>query len=85
MGIVQDKQEPVQAQTSDKGNGNGTQEKTRITRKQLDYLYMLGRDLGMSRAQLADRCLQAYGKKPEYLDRPEASALIETMKQEKKL
>ena len=81
MGIVQDQPEPQAAQKPD--NGNGTPEKFRITRKQLDYAYMLGRDLGLSRDQMADRCLQTYGKKPEYLDRTEASGLIEAMKQEK--
>ncbi|MBL6975625.1 MAG: hypothetical protein ISR64_07845 [Deltaproteobacteria bacterium] len=80
MGIVQDQQEPQQARKPDNGNGA---EKTRITRKQLDYLYMLGRDLNMSRDELGERCLQTYGKKPEYLDRTEASGLIENMKKEK--
>ena len=82
MGIVQDHQEPQPAQSPD--NGNGTTEKFRITRKQVDYLYMLGRDLGLSRDQMADRCLQDYGKKCEFLDRIEASGLIEAMKQEVK-
>ena len=82
MGIVQDQSEPQPAHKPD--NGNGSQEKARITRKQLDYAYMLGRDLGLSRDQLADRCLQTFGKKPEYLDRTEASNFIETMKKEVK-
>ena len=82
MGIVPDQQEPQLAHKP--GNGNGSQEKARITRKQLDYLYALGRDLGLSRDQLADRCLQTCKKKPEYLDRQEASTLIETMKKEVK-
>ena len=79
MGIVQDKQEIQAAHKPD----NGSQEKARITRKQLDYAYMLGRDLGLSRDQMADRCLQTFQKKPEYLDRIEASSLIEGMKEEK--
>ena len=82
MGIVQDQQEPQPAHQSD--NGNGSTEKFRITRKQLDYLYMLGRDIGLSRDQMADRCIQTFGKKAEYLDRSEASGLIESMKQEVK-
>ena len=82
MGIVKDRQEQQPAHKPD--NGNGTQEKTRITRRQVDYLYLLGRDLGLSRDQLADRCLQTFQKKPEYLDRSEASGLIETLKKEVK-
>ena len=82
MGIVQEQQEALPANKPD--NGNGSHEKARITRKQLDYAYMLGRDLGLSRDQLADRCLQTFQKKPEYLDRTEASTLIETMKKEVK-
>ncbi|MBL6976005.1 MAG: hypothetical protein ISR64_09765 [Deltaproteobacteria bacterium] len=81
MGIVQDQQEPQPAHKPD--NGNGSTEKFRITRKQLDYAYMLARDLGLSRDQMADRCLQDYGKKCEFLDRLEASAVIESMKKEK--
>ena len=81
MGIVQDRPEPQPAHKPD--NGNGAQEKARITRRQLDFAYMLGRDVGLSRDQMADRCLQNYQKKPEYLDRTEASSLIETMKKEK--
>ena len=82
LGIAQDRQEPQPAHKPD--NGNGSQEKARITRKQLDYAYMLARDLGLTRDQLADRCLQTFKKKPEYLDRSEASSLIETMKKEVK-
>ena len=82
MGIVQNGQDPQPAYKPD--NGNGSQEKARITRKQLDFAYMLSRDLGLSRDQMADRCLQAFQKKPEYLDRSEASTLIESMKQEVK-
>jgi len=82
MGIIMDKQELQPAHKPD--NGDGSMEKDRITRKQLDYAYMLGRDLDISRDQLADRCLHIYQKKPEYLDRTEASSLIETMKKEVK-
>jgi hypothetical protein len=55
---------------------------TRITRKQLDYAISLARDRGIARDKLGARCLSEFGKKPEYLTRAEASALIETLKKE---
>ena len=54
----------------------------RITRKQLDYAYSLARDRGTPRDRLAARCLKEFGKKPEYLTKAEASALIEGLRGE---
>ena len=55
---------------------------TRITRKQLDYLYSLCRDRRVGRDDMAARCMKQFGKKPEYLTKNEASAVIEALKQE---
>lgn len=54
----------------------------RITRKQLDYAIGLARDRGIARDRLVSTCLAEYGRKPEYLTRAEASALIESLKKE---
>ena len=55
---------------------------TRITRKQLDYLYSLARDRQIPRDRLAARCIEDFHKKPEFLTRMEASAVIESLKKE---
>ena len=55
---------------------------TRITRKQLDYLYSLARDRQIPRDRLAARCIEDFHKKPEFLTRTEASAVIESLKKE---
>jgi len=65
---------PTQAPTGGEG--------TRITRKQLDYLYALGRDRKIPRDRMAERCLSEFKKKPEYLTKAEASALIEALRGE---
>lgn len=54
----------------------------RITRKQLDYAIGLARDRGIARDRLVSTCLAEYGRKPEYLTRAQASALIESLKKE---
>jgi len=54
----------------------------RITRKQLDYAIGLARDRGIARDKLTSHCLAEFGRKPEYLTRAEASALIESLKKE---
>lgn len=54
----------------------------RITRKQLDYAISLARDRGIARDRLTSHCLAECGRKPEYLTRAEASALIESLKKE---
>lgn len=54
----------------------------RITRKQLDYAIGLARERGVARDKLTARCLAEFGRKPEYLTRAEASALIESLKKE---
>lgn len=53
----------------------------RISSKQLSYLYSLARDRGIPRDQVVARCLATYKKKPEYLSKAEASAVIEALKE----
>jgi hypothetical protein len=55
---------------------------SRISRKQLDYLYSLARDRRISRDDMAGRCVKQFGKKPEYLTKTEASAVIEALRKE---
>lgn len=52
----------------------------RISRRQLDYAISLARDRGVARDKLTSHCLAEFGRKPEYLTRAEASALIESLK-----
>ena len=56
---------------------------TRITRKQLDYLYSLARDRQIPRDKLAASCLAEFRKKPEFLTKAEASQIIESLKEVK--
>lgn len=59
-----------------------TESTARISRRQLDYAIGLARDRGIARDRLVATCLAEFGRKPEYLSRAEASALIESLKKE---
>jgi len=92
MGVVKDVPEETRNNSAGNGasNGNNNPENRqqsgddtqRITRKQLDYLYGLGRERKMSREQTAEQCVRDFGKKPEHLLKTEASALIERLREE---
>jgi len=51
----------------------------RLTAKQHSYLIRLAGGRGLTRQQLNDHCVQAYGAGLDFIKRKEASALIETL------
>jgi hypothetical protein len=54
----------------------------RLSRKQLDFIGALGRSLRLTREQVAGRCVEMFGRRPDQLTKSEASRLIELMKKE---
>ncbi len=50
-----------------------------MTAKQHSYLIRLAGDRGLTRQQLNEHCVQAYGAGLDFIKRKEASALIETL------
>ena len=59
---------------SQSGNGNG-----RLTAKQHSFLMKLSNEKGLTRKELNDQCVEAYGSVVDYLNRNDASSLIENM------
>jgi hypothetical protein len=55
----------------DQGTGN------RITGKQYKYIMSLTKEAGMTKAQLNEHCVQAYGSVVDHISRNDASSLIE--------
>jgi hypothetical protein len=54
------------------GNGNG-----RLSGKQYKYIIRLNEDLGRSKADLDEHCLEGFGTVAQYLSKTDASALID--------
>ena len=59
---------------SQSGNGNG-----RLTAKQHSFLMKLSNEKGLTRKELNDQCVEAYGSVVDYLNRNDASSMIENM------
>ena len=66
---------PVSSATTDTPD----QPPTRLSRKQLDFIYSLARGQGIARDQVAARCLELYERKPEYLSKQQASDVIRVL------
>jgi hypothetical protein len=83
MGIaVQDDDKPVSAAAQANDDvSHDTAETTpqRLSRKQLDFIYSLARQQGIARDQVAARCLDDFGRKPEYLSKQQASDIIKAL------
>jgi hypothetical protein len=62
------------SQSGNGGNGNG-----RITAKQHSFLMKLSNAQGFTRKELNDQCVEAYGSVVDYLNRNDASSMIENM------
>jgi hypothetical protein len=58
--------------TNGNGNGNG-----RLSGKQYKYIMRLNEDLGRSKADLDEHCLEGFGTVAQYLSKTDASALID--------
>jgi hypothetical protein len=92
MGVVKNGMSRQQAAHEQNGNNTAQapvatpqaagESPQRITTKQINFLYALGRERKTSREQMAERCVREYGKKPEHLTKTEASALIERLREE---
>jgi len=61
-------------QSGNGGNGNG-----RLTAKQHSFLMKLSNEKGLTRKELNDQCVEAYGSVVDYLNRNDASSMIENM------
>ena len=59
---------------SQSGNGNG-----RLTAKQHSFLMKLSNEKGLTRKELNDQCVEVYGSVVDYLNRSDASSMIENM------
>ena len=59
------------------GNGNG-----RLSSKQYNYALTLAKDRGITRSELNNQCLEAYGVVLEHLSKRDASSMIEGLKGE---
>jgi hypothetical protein len=62
------------SQSGNGGNGNG-----RLTAKQHSFLMKLSNEKGLTRKELNDQCVEAYGSVVDYLNRNDASSMIENM------
>lgn len=60
------------------GNGNGNGD-LRLTNKQLQTIYSIGKDKGLSQKQIKDHCLEVFNKVPDFLTKPEASTIIKEL------
>jgi hypothetical protein len=61
-------------QSGNGGNGNG-----RLTAKQHSFLMKLSNEKGLTRKELNGQCVEAYGSVVDYLNRNDASSMIENM------
>ena len=62
------------SQSGNGGNGNG-----RLSAKQHSFLMKLSNEKGLTRKELNDQCVEAYGSVVDYLNRNDASSMIENM------
>ena len=65
-------------QTRRTGSSNGN---SRLTQRQLKAIFAIGRDLGMPDQEIRDFCRDMFGKYPDYLDRGEASHVIDKLQE----
>ena len=85
--LYADKSSPSSAGTANqKGNGgdnsksdNGGNGNGRITAKQHSFLMKLSNEKGLTRKEFNDQCVEAYGSVVDYLNRNDASSMIENM------
>ena len=56
-------------------NGNG-----RLTARQLSAIWSFARQRDLAQRELRRRCMESWGKQPEFLSKAEASTLIDQMK-----
>jgi hypothetical protein len=59
------------------GNGNG-----RLSSKQYNYILTLAKDRGVTRSELNNQCLEAFGVVLDHLSKRDASSMIEGLKGE---
>jgi hypothetical protein len=59
------------------GNGQGNNGNGRISTKQHKYILNLIKDAGMTKSELNGHCTQMYGSVIDYLNRTDASTLID--------
>jgi len=52
---------------------------TRLSRKQLDFIYSLARQQGIARDKVAERSLADFGRKAEFLSKQQASDFIKAL------
>lgn len=64
------------------GNKQGSNRNGRISSAQYKYAMNLANDAGMTKAQLNQHCVQTYGSILDYLNRKDASNLIESFRQQ---
>jgi hypothetical protein len=63
----------------DNGNNNGYSDSKRISAKQHKYILDLCLERGISKKELNNHCLKAFGVSVDYLSRADASSLIDQM------
>jgi hypothetical protein len=63
----------------DNSNDSGYSDSKRITARQHKYLLNLSLERGVSKRELNDHCLKAFGVSVDYLSRVDASSLIDQM------
>ena len=74
------------ASTSQKGNGgdnsqsgNNSNGNGRLSANQHSFLMKLANEKGLTRKELNDQCVEVYGSVVDYLNRSDASSMIENM------
>jgi hypothetical protein len=63
------------------GGGGGRRPMDLLTEKQLKAIYAIGHGRGLGEAEVARRSQEAFGVAPEHLERRDASAFIDQLKQ----
>jgi len=61
---------------NDDGNGSG---RTRLTNKQLQAIFSIGKSKKMSQRDIKDYCIEVFNKVPDYLSKEEASTIIQEL------
>ncbi len=61
-----------QKSSSSNGSGNG-----RLTNKQLQAIYSIGKSKKMTQRDIKDHCIEVFNKVPDYLSKEEASTIIQ--------
>jgi len=61
---------------NDGGNGSG---RTRLTNKQLQAIFSIGKSKKMSQRDIKDYCIEVFNKVPDYLSKEEASTIIQEL------